>query len=240
MKKIAVIACEVLRRELYYLAHDNENIIDVILMPQGLHDEPKKLYSLVQETIERVENEDRGYDAICLGYGLCSNGIVGLCTEKTPLIIPRANDCISLLLGSRHKYDELFKKYSGIYWYSSGWIEHPNEPMPGPDRMEKIRKKYLEMFDEDTAEVLMETELGWMERYGYAIFVDWPQLKNDKHKEYTKMCAEYLNWQYLCQPGKDTLLRDMLSGNWSEEDFLILPPGKSPNPSYDDYVIKSE
>ena len=60
------------------------------------------------QVLRRIE-----YDAILLGYCLCSNGIVGLSSRKVPLIIPRGHDCITLLLGSREKYQEYFNTHRG-------------------------------------------------------------------------------------------------------------------------------
>ncbi|MGI6029515.1 MAG: DUF1638 domain-containing protein [Candidatus Heteroscillospira sp.] len=238
MKKLKIIACKVMMRELYYLAYKCENIVDILFLRQGLHDEPKKLTESLQRAIDQIESEPEPYDAICLGYGLCSNGIVGITSQRTPIIVPRAHDCISLLLGSRQKYDELFKKYNGIYWYSPGWLEHNRKGMPGPDRLDILRRKYTEQYDDYTAEALLETELEWMRRYGYAIFVDWEYLDNEEYREYTKKCAQFLDWKYICQPGSPALLERMICGEWDDKDFLIVPPGKQLRPSFDDLIIK--
>ena len=238
MKRIKVIACKVLMRELYYLAYQSRNVIDFTFLRQGLHDEPKKLTRSLQAAIDAIENEEETYDAICLGYGLCSNGILGIRTKKTPIVVPRAHDCISLLLGSKEKYSELFSAFPGIYWYSAGWLEHNRKGMPGPDRINTLKQRYLDQFgDEDIADALLETELDWMHRYGHAIFVDWEAFDTQEHKEYTKNCAEFLNWKYLCEPGSPSLLRDMLEGNWNEEKFQFIPPGETLRASFDDKII---
>ena len=47
--------------------------------------------------------DESKYEAILLGYGLCSNGLVGLTARSIPLVIP-VHDCITLFLGSKEQY----------------------------------------------------------------------------------------------------------------------------------------
>jgi hypothetical protein len=37
-----------------------------------------------------------------------------------------------------------------------------------------------------------------------------------------------------------TLLQNWLDGPWPEEDFLIIPPGQTIRPSYDEQIIQIE
>ena len=63
------------------------------------------------------------FEAILIGYGLCSNGIMGISSNKYKLVIPRAHDCITFLLGSKEKYSKYFTDMPGTYWYTMSWIE---------------------------------------------------------------------------------------------------------------------
>ena len=129
MKKYKVIACKVMMREMYHLAAQSENVIDIIWLKQALHNTPDILRESVQAAIDDVEREEEDYDAILLGYCLCSNGIVGLRSKKTPIVVPRGHDCVTMLLGSKERYREIFDGHDGgIYWYSPGWIEHSLQP----------------------------------------------------------------------------------------------------------------
>lgn len=237
--KLKIIACKVLMREMYYLASRSENIIDILWLKQALHNEPDKLRRVLQDAIDSVEREEEEYDGICLGYGLCSNGIIGVRSRKTPLIIPRGHDCITLLLGSREKYQDMFKnRNGGIYWYSPGWIEHSVQP--GKERYEQLYRDYAEKYGEDNAQYLMDMEQNWMKEYKYAIFIDWPQLSTEKYIEYTHECAEFLNWNSEVVPGSDSLLKAMMDGNWEQDKFLVLEPGRTVKPTYREDIIGAE
>ena len=68
-------------------------------LPKGLHDlGGKPMAAKIQEVVDRTP--EGVYDAILLGYGLCGNGLDGLTARHTRLVLPRAHDCIALLMGS--------------------------------------------------------------------------------------------------------------------------------------------
>ena len=92
MKRYKLLACKALYREFSFLSSASENFIDATFMQQGLHDTPKLLKEALQREIDMIdEGKDihsyyprygRDFDAIILGYGLCSNGIIGLSSKK--------------------------------------------------------------------------------------------------------------------------------------------------------------
>ncbi len=152
-----------MQREAYFCAARSQNVVDVVLMPQGLHNEPDRLRREVQKALERTRDiQDRPYDASLLGYGLCSNGVVGLGAE-IPIVIPRAHDCITLLLGSKDRYQEYFDSHRGVYWYSPGWIESGKQP--SQERHDLLLREYMQKYGQDNAQYLMEVEQTWMKEY---------------------------------------------------------------------------
>lgn len=237
-KKFKLIGCKVLMRELYQLASESGNVVDILWKKQELHNTPDILRQQVQDAIDAAEAEEEQYDAILLGYCLCSNGIVGLKTAKTPLVIPRGHDCVTMLLGSKERYKEIFDRFSGgIYWYSPGWIEHTL--MPGPERYETIYQQYSDKYGQDNAQYLMEMEQGWLKEYKCAIYVDWANKHRPDCEQYTQHCAEYLKWEYHREQGQDSLLKELLDGAWDESRFLVVKPGQVVQPSFDDNIIRT-
>ena len=118
-QNLFIISCHVLWREFCYYASKSENVFTFDFLRQGLHDTPDTLRQQVQQTIDNAPDE---CDAILLGYGLCSNGIVGITARDKKLVVMRGHDCITFLLGSRQRYQQYFDKHPGTYWYSPGWI----------------------------------------------------------------------------------------------------------------------
>jgi len=223
-KRLQLIACKVLQREAYFCAARTKNVVDVVLMPQGLHNEPDKLRSEVRKALERTHDiQDRPYDATLLGYGLCSNGVVGL-SAGIPIVIPRAHDCITVLLGSKERYQEYFDSHRGVYWYSPGWIESGRQP--SRERYEKLLEEYRQKYGEDNAQYLLEVEQTWMKEYQWATYVDWGLSESQDYKAFTRECAEFLGWKTEELTGDPGLMQRFVDGLWNEEDFLVVPPGQ--------------
>lgn len=228
-----------MQKEAYFCAARSKNTIDIVLMPQGLHDEPERLRSEVKKALGRTcDIQDRPYDASLLGYGLCSNGIVGLGAE-IPVVVPRGHDCVTLLLGSKERYKQYFDSHRGIYWYSRGWIEADNQP--SKKRYERLLKEYKEKYGPDNAKYLMETEQGWSKEYQWAAYIDWGFADCEKEKEYTRQCAEFLGWQYDELKADPGLMQRLVDGQWNDNEFLVVKPGqKIAEDLTNEGIIKSE
>ena len=237
--RLQLIACKVLQREAYFCASRSENTVDIVFLEQGLHEEPAKLKETLSKAVERTSDASGNkYDATLIGYGLCSNGIVGLKAE-IPLVVPRGHDCITLLLGSKEKYQKYFGSHRGIYWYSCGWIE--NGKLPSKERYKKLLAEYIEKYGADNAKYLLEVEQGWMNEYEWATYVDWGLINSKKDKSFTKECAEFLDLIYDEIKGDSSLLQRLLDGRWDEKDFLVLKPGeKIAEDIGSDGIIKAE
>ena len=228
-----------MQREAYFCAARSKNVVDVVLMEQGLHDEPEKLRSEVQKALDNTcDIQGRPYDASLLGYGLCSNGIVGL-SAKIPIVAPRGHDCITLLLGSKDKYQEYFDSHRGVYWYSPGWIESGKQP--SEERYEKMLKEYKEKYGDDNAQYLMEVEQKWIKEYDWATYIDWGFVDSDEYKNYTKRCAEFLHWNYDELKGSPVLMKKLVDGHWHDSEFLVVKPGQKISEDLtNDGIIKAE
>ena len=248
--RLACIYCDVLFRECCLAASRSHATVDLIQLPQGLHNCPADLRARVQYEIDRLEKGPEvvhapnttalpapHYDAILLGYALCSNGVVGLSSQRLPLVIPRGHDCITLLLGSKEKYRAYFDSHHGIYWYSAGWIERTLQP--GRERYERTLQHYRELYGDDNAEYLMEMEQNWYKEYQWATFINWDLPSAERDRQFTRECADYLGWQYDELQGDPRLLLDFLDGAWDDQRFQIVQPGECIEPSYDSLIVKS-
>jgi hypothetical protein len=233
--KVAVITCAVLETEIAYFARGLDHIVRIEVLEQGLHNEPGRLREKLQAAIDRVEAQTDA-DTVVLGYGLCSRGTEGVRTQRRQLVMVRAHDCITFLLGSKERYAEYVKQNPGTYWYSPGWNQHAL--MPGQERYEKLRREYVEKYGEDNADFLMESEQHWFQTYYNAAFVDLGCGDIEKELAYTRRCAQWLGWRCDHQCGDPALLKALLSGPWDEDRFLVLQPGQTFRLTADERVIE--
>ncbi|MCI5801823.1 MAG: DUF1638 domain-containing protein [Oscillospiraceae bacterium] len=228
VKRLAVIACQVYSRELSYAVSQSECPCTVVWLPQGLHNTPEKLRACLQEQIDRIERrqkEERCFDAIVLSYGLCGGGVCGVSARTLPLVVPRCDDCIGVLLGTQKRYRAYFDSREGIYWYSPGWVDFADVPCEAYYR--ERHRQYCKLYGEDNADYLIECENSWMSRYQNALFIR-PQIPGEwgRYRGFTREAASRFGWRYEELSGDGRLLRMLLSGQWPGEEILVCPPGR--------------
>lgn len=245
-----LIACSVLQREFALLASKSANTIDITTVRQQYHETPAILTQILQEEIDRIDaNTDphtndlsrRDIDAILLGYGLCSNATLGLHSKKYKLVIPKAHDCATLVMGSKEAYQEYFETYEGSYFFTRGWYELGAFEGNDERRMTQLRQIYMEKYeDEDIVDELMEMELEMTKNYKYITYVEWPGLSDAESQQCAKDNCAARGWTYHHMIGSPCLLEDLLAGRWDPEKFLVLEPGQTAAASYDSQVIKAK
>ncbi|MFC1453531.1 DUF1638 domain-containing protein [Verrucomicrobiota bacterium] len=233
-KRLRVIACNVMWREICYHAALSPNECGLLFMPWGLHEEPDRLRVRLQQEIDATEP---GFDAIVLGYGLCSRGVEHIAARETRLVITRGHDCITCFLGSRRRFQEYFESQPGTYWYTPGWIE--NHTAPGRERFEKIYRQYLDKYGEDNARYLMEIEQDWIRKYTTAAYVDVGIGDTRAYEEYTRRCAEWLKWRFERLEGDARLIQRMVNGDWDDETFLVVEPGHMIEATNDESIMRA-
>jgi len=231
---LAVITCDVLTEEVRHFCSELPQVKRIEVIEQGLHNTPDLLRIRLQAAVAKTE-EDPAIDTIVLVYGLCSRGIEGVHTQRCRLVITRAHDCITLLLGSKERYAQYIQQHPGTYWYSAGW-NRCHVP-PGRERVEKLQREYLEKYGEENADYLMEMEQDWMRAYDRATFVDLGVTASEPDVRHTKECADWLGWSYDEQRGDPQLLRDLLAGRWDAARFLVLQPGETIRFTVDESIL---
>jgi uncharacterized protein DUF1638 len=248
---LKVIACEIAFREICYCAAISRSVIDLEFLTQGHHDVPCAGRLEIQKRIDAVPAGK--YDAIVIGYGLCSQILTGLRTAHTPLVVPRAHDCITLFLGSKTRYKRLFTENPGTYYYTSGWLECrqrrgatlPHEgsifmPAHSSAGSREAYEYWLEKYGEERARYLVEVMGDWSSRYNRAVLIDFDFARPLNLRERVqKICADQ-GWQYDELPGDLGLLQRLLDGEWNKEEFLIIRPGEHVNANYDESIIEAQ
>ncbi len=205
-----IIACSTVKTEIQAFAPDD---LEMEFLEYGLHRHPHNLQKTLQE---KVDENSGPWDYLLLGYGLCSHGTLGLKSKTKKLVIPKAHDCIALLLGSRERYTEEFFKQPGTIYLSRGWIEHGGDPLTQFE-------DYKERVGEENARWAMEVEY---KNYKRLVFVKTPGTGNpEKYIDYSRRVAEFLGLDLIITEGSAELLRKLVVGQW-DKDFLIVEPGR--------------
>lgn len=231
--RIGLIACDVFREELEVRA-DLPRYGQIVWLPMALHDRPADMRQRLQAEIDRLEAAD--VDVILLLFGLCGGGLDGVCARRRPLVIPRAPDCISILIGSNARRNDIQRNCLGTYFYAPGWIRERR--VPGPDREAWIRSRYADQYDEETVNELVEVDRESFAPYERAMFIQ--TLVPSDGAAYCQRCAAHLGWKFAVEQGDPTWLDDVLLGRWDAARFAVAAPGQTLRQTAGDDVIAAE
>ncbi|HHW54640.1 MAG: DUF1638 domain-containing protein [bacterium] len=208
VKRCKMYACENLRAEINHFQPEG---IDIEYLDFGYHRHPGKLPPVLQERLER----DREYDAILLGYGLCSKAVRGVRAVHQPLVIPRVHDCIALFLGSQRLYREIFTQNPDIYFLTRGWLAEGVEPYAE-------YQEWCARYGEETARWMKEE---MYRHYRKLCLLDTGVTGLNGYYQQAARAADFLGAEFQLRRADLRLLKKLLFGPWDEE-FLVLQPGK--------------
>jgi len=243
---LKVIACEIVFREVCHLAARAPHVVDVEFLPQGLHDHPALGRQELQQRLDALPAGK--YDAVLLGYGLCSSILAGLRSAHTPLVVPRAHDCITFFLGSKERYQDCFNNRPGTYYYTSGWLEYRTRrgdaagyggflPAHSAAGQAQVYAQWVAKYGEEQAQYLAETMTQWAANYTHGVLIGFDFTRPlGLREQVQQLCAER-GWQYDELAGDLGLLRRWIDGDWAAEDFLVVPPGREIVATVDDAII---
>jgi hypothetical protein len=242
--RLKVLACDVLARELYGCAARAQHTVHLALLPQGLHDNSDTCRARLQADIDAVQPDH--YDAVLLGYGLCSNSLAGIRAGATRMIVPRAHDCITLLLGSKERYARLFAEVPGTYWFSAGWLDSAEEgreqfaPMANSGLGPTYRRDWNELvakYGEENARYLADFMGQWEKHYTRGVLIEFEFTRHLGLAARVRRICEEKGWTFETVEGDLGLIQAGFDGQWDDARFLLVEPGQVVRASYDDGIL---
>ena len=187
-------------------------------MDYGLHRVPAQMTRTLQDAIDQIESPS----LVVLGYGLCGHGLNRIKAGRHQLLIPKVDDCIALLLGSRRAYMREFNAVPGTYYLSKGWLESGSHPL-------KEYQEYVTKYGDEEAAWIMDQQYRNYERLA---FIAHHRSDLDKYRpqalEVARYCGQW-NMRYEEILGSDRYIRRMIEIiedlNRFDEEFILVPPG---------------
>jgi hypothetical protein len=235
--RIALLACSVFEREIALHSEGAQHIAEVRFFEMGLHDHPNHMRTVLQAQLDAVEART-DIDAVVLVYGLCGRGTAGLRPTRHPLVIPRAQDCITLFMGDKEAYAEHQRRCPSCYYYTPGW--NRNRRVPGPEQLEALRKEMAARFEPEDVEFLVNATREQWALHNLATYLDLGTDDAQAGADYARLCAQWLGWKFEHLRGDPALLRDLLWGNWDAERFQIVEPGSQLGQAADESIFCAE
>jgi hypothetical protein len=211
--RVTIVACRVMEPEFEAVRKNHDNV-EILYLDQGLHRTPQKMAAQVQSLVDQAAE---AADRIVLGYGLCSNGIVGVQARQQGLIVPRCHDCIAFFLGSPKAYQEDFNSRPGTYYLTPGWIAERKDPLS------IIREEYEPRFGRETAEWVKKEEL---KHYTHLVLIDTGVAEIEPLRQIARENARFFGMQYVeIEAQSLEYFNKLAKGPYDPADFIHLSPG---------------
>ena len=207
--QIMMLACPTLRREIDAFMKEDGLRYPVFYIPDELHLVPEKLNAYLCDFIPRLHH----VDYLLLPMGRCGNGTAGVPSCSTTLVLPKCDDCISLLLSHERLSTEVRPEYS--YFFTDSWLDYKRSFI-------KEYEYTIEKYGKKTGNELMKTIY---KHYRYFIYVDSGLGDYDSAAARVSSLANAVDVRIQEMKAPCGVLRKMLRLDF-DEDFLLVPPGE--------------
>ena len=205
MKKV-VIGCSVLRKEIEAALGERSDFKFNWLEDQ-LHNVPETLHEKVQAAIDA----ETGAERIYLLYGHCGQALTGIQAKNCPVVLPKVEDCIDVLLCHNPNTTEMRRS---SYFVSQGWLW-------GEEGLGYEYDCMKEKYGEKRALRVIKAKY---KNYKYLMFVK-TGVEDQSVREKCAGVAEKLNLELQETEGDVDLIIEMLGGS-TDERFIVIPPGE--------------
>lgn len=204
-----IVACNTIRNELEKAAAETDCPHSFVWVESGLHLITDSLRRRLQEELDRISGAER----VLLAFGFCGNAVAGLKSRDYELVIPRVDDCITLLLGSKENRERC-GQHGGVYFLTKGWLE-------GEINIWKEYRAVMARFGQERTERIYQRMLahykylGLIDTGAYDLRIILPDVRE---------ISTTLKLELLILEGTDRYLKNFLLGPWNNDDFVIIPP----------------
>ena len=185
----------------------------VMVIDRIYHVEPEKMKTVIREEFDRKNIEP---ETILVAMGFCG-GVWDQVQAQVKTIIPRVDDCVSLLLATDDQYIPNRKETGHLYLY---------EDDPEKFSALSLLKDYCKAageFQKMDEETLFHM---WFDQYGFLDIIDtgYNDCYEETYAEQTQKNADMIHAVLDYVQGSNRILEKLVSGNWDEQ-FLIAEPG---------------
>jgi hypothetical protein len=241
MARSVILACEMLEDEVHLAlrAVPADERPPLVWMQSGLHDRPERLREVLQHLIdeldaaaetgipatlpsvrpgrgpaaERSEQVQVGpVEEVVLAMGFCGGALRGLSAKHLSVVVPRADDCISLLLNRGCRREDI-QRDPRSYYVTRGWFGHEST-------LKESFEDWQERFGAERAARLRRSMFAGYERVD---LIDTDAYDVQECVQESTALADSLELEHSVVPGSVQLLERLFKGGG---EIVIVPPGE--------------
>ena len=196
-----IIACRTLEKELLAVMARIGCNYPIHWLAAGQHNHKEARRAEIQAALDACPD----CDTVLLAMSLCGGCATGLQSRNFRLVVPRCEDCITLLLGSQERR----KDHPATYFLTEGWLA-------GSDNIQNEYARALQKHGKARADRIFSAMLA---NYQTMAFVDTGCA--DASAQIQSIAKDF-GLSYARIDGTLAYLEDLLAENWDPQRFLVL------------------
>ncbi len=178
----------------------------------ALHLQPDRLRRTLMETVAELEIDG---STILLGYGLCGRALEGVVSAKSTLVLPKVDDCVGMLLGSRTRHQQTLAEHPGSYFMEPAWLETEL------NIFEEMKKGLGHVSPERRRQLLRIA----LKHYDRLVMLERPQGDQREPERRCRALAGEYDMDFVRLVQDLSLMDKLLHGPWDGPDFIKAAPG---------------
>ena len=205
-----ILACSSLEKYVAAAQMRQGTNYPVCYLDRKYHAEPKDMRQCILETVNEMPED---VDTVLVAMGFCGGSWEGVSFPRT-VVIPRVDDCISLLLQTGDADIPNLKQPGHMYMV---------EMDPQDFDMTKMFSSFLQDFEDFPLDELMAMMFG---NYKWLDIVDTglTDCYSEAYVAQAQANADAMHVQLDYAPGSNHLLEKLVGGCWDAQ-FLVAQPG---------------
>ena len=207
--KVKILCCRTLEPEVRLAMARCGAAAELTVLQENHHDVPRRLRENIQAQLDVMT----GVDRVLMAFTTCGGAMTGLKTGDFELVIPRMDDCLSLLMGSMERRKAALEGGFGMF-VTESWMNHEKgieaelericRAYP-PQRAQRVIRAMYGNFD----------SLNVIDTGAYDLNTILPR---------TQKLAERLQLKHRIVEGTTSCLETLLQGPYDPARFILIPP----------------
>ena len=204
-----ILSCRTLEPEVRLAMEKCGCTLELEVLRENNHDVPNLLRRNIQEKLDAMTDVDR----VLMAFAICGGSMVGLRTGDFELVIPRVDDCLSLLMGSMERRKAALEGGFGMF-VTESWLNHEKNTA---FELERIQRRYSPERAKKVIQLMYGNfdSLNVIDTGAYDVHTVLPR---------TEALAQRLNLTHRIVQGTTAYLEELLQGPHDPDRFIIIAP----------------
>ena len=211
-----MIACNTLCTEIEHVMEQRGVERPVVWLESKLHNVPSNLKDALQQAVDEVE----GAHTVLLGFGNCGNVVQGIVSRDFQLIVPRLDDCVSLVFGSQRRRERYSQEHHALY-FTDGWMDKGHNIL---DEYASVCERYGEEDANDVFDMMYT-------HYNTMAFLDTGLYDVQELMERTRSIAELIETDQRVEQATLAYVERLVCGPWTDDLFVRVGPNEAIPPA---------